>query len=71
MNKKNNYKSESVIVSFTWDEDGSGDPILIVGKKNRAGKHLPDIVNVFSGNEALNIFNKLIGEKNEVSDDSE
>lgn len=71
MNNKNNIKVETVIVALSWDESGSRDPILIVGKKNRVGKHAPDIINAFSGEEAFDIFNKLIEKKKDVSSDSE
>lgn len=49
--------SDAIIVSIDYNEsDGTG--VLIVGRK-KPGEGI-DIVNAFSGNEALELYKKLV-----------
>lgn len=48
--------SDTIIVSIDYNEsDGTG--VLLVGRKRRGGGI--DIINAFSGNEALELYKKL------------
>lgn len=53
---------ESVIVSVNFPENGKEtDGILLVGKKRPA--HASEIINVFEGNEARELYDKLTKRK--------
>lgn len=49
--------SDAIIVSIDYNEsDGTG--VLLVGRRRRGGGI--DIINAFSGNEALELYKKLV-----------
>lgn len=50
-------KVETVLVSFN-PAVGDGTEILLVGKQKPMSK--PDIINAFQGEEAVELYNKLI-----------
>lgn len=66
--KKNNEKIDVLLVSYHMPSNGI--PLMVVGRKNNG--EMADIVNAFSGNEALEIYNHLTtsvlrkGDKNEI-----
>lgn len=49
----------SLLVGYSFNKDGS--PVLIVGRKDK--KKPVDIINAFEGNEAVELYKKLIGDK--------
>lgn len=53
--KKNNKKIDVLLVSYHIPSDGI--PLMVVGRKNNG--EMANIVNAFSGNEALEIYNRL------------
>lgn len=49
--------NDAIIVSIDYNEnDGTG--VLLVGRRRRGGGI--DIINAFSGNEALELYKKLV-----------
>lgn len=56
-NKDNRYKAACYLVSFGFD-DGGAVKVAIVGQRNKKGG--TDVVNVFSGDEAAALHEKLI-----------
>lgn len=66
--KKNNEKIDVLLVSYHIPSNGI--PLMIIGRKD--GSEMTNIVNAFSGNEALEIYDRLTtsllrkGDKNEI-----
>lgn len=53
--------TDTILVSY---DNSSGDiPILIIGRKTI--RHDVEIINAFQGNEATDLYNKLITKKKE------
>lgn len=51
--------SGSLLVGYSFNEEGK--PVLIVGKKDK--KKAVEIINAFEGEEAVDIYKKLVGDK--------
>lgn len=51
--------SGSLLVGYSFSE--GGNPVLIVGKKDK--KHPVEIINAFDGEEAVELYKKLVGDK--------
>lgn len=49
--------SEAIVVSIDYDES-ENNGVLLVGRRRRGGGI--DIINAFSGNEALELYKKLV-----------
>lgn len=49
----------SLLVGYSFREDGS--PVLIVGKKDP--KQDVRVINAFGGDEAVELYKKLVGDK--------
>lgn len=54
---------ETVLVSIVFNEE-KDKSILIVGKKNP--RQAVDVINVFQGEEAEELYKKLVGEKKDA-----
>lgn len=52
--------TETLMVGVNLYSDNEGTPTLVVGKKKGAGV---EIINAFQGEEAVEIYNKLITKK--------
>ncbi len=55
-NKDNRYNAECYLVSFGFDENNT-IKVALVGKRNSKGAN--DVVNAFSGEDAVALYNKL------------
>ena len=51
--------SGSLLVGYSFNKEGV--PVLIVGKKNP--KQAVEIINAFDGDEAVQLYKKLVGDK--------
>lgn len=56
--------SGSLLVGYSFSDDGN--PVLIVGKKDK--KQAVEIINAFEGDEAVDIYKKLVGDKKGLDD---
>lgn len=56
--------TDTLLVSIDLATDGS-NAVLLVGRKGP--KQIPEIVNAFQANEAVELYNRLIGRKMEES----
>lgn len=61
---KNGYEKTTVSLLIGFDILQRDNPLLIVGRKNKGQKI--DIINAFSGEEAKELYQKLITKKGEV-----
>lgn len=61
---KNGYEKTTVSLLIGFDNSQRDNPLLIVGRKNKGQKI--DIINAFSGEEAKELYQKLITKKGEV-----
>lgn len=52
--------SGSLIVGYSFSDNGD-NPVLIVGKKDK--KQAVEVINAFEGDEAVDIYKKLVGDK--------
>ena len=52
--------TDTLLVSINLAPDGSS-AVLLVGRKGP--KQIPEIVNAFQANEAVELYNRLIGRK--------
>lgn len=54
----------SLLVGYSF---GGGDyPVLIVGKKNKGQS--AEVINAFEGDEAIELYKKLVGDKKGLDD---
>ena len=60
--------SDTVLVSFNR-ESPTSDPILIVGRKRK--NQSVEIINAFQGDEAVELYNRLITVKKSEGDSNE
>lgn len=60
MNVNNKIKTESILVSVTYDADNNIN-LMVVGKK--LPNESVDIVNAFQGEDAARLYNELITTK--------
>ena len=60
--------SDTVLVSFNR-ESPTSDPILIVGRKRK--NQSVEIINAFQGDEAVELYNRLITVKKREGDSNE
>ena len=56
--------SGSLLVGYSFSE--AGNPVLIVGKKDK--KKAVEIINAFEGDEAVELYKKLVGDKKGLDD---
>lgn len=56
--------TDTILVSY---DNSSGDiPVLVIGRKTIGhARHYVEIINAFQGNEATDLYNKLITKKKE------
>lgn len=57
--------SGSLLVGYSFSDNGD-HPVLIVGKKDK--KQAVEIINAFEGDEAVDIYKKLVGNKKGLDD---
>ena len=55
----------SLLVGYSFGEEG-GNPVLIVGKKTP--KHAAEVINAFEGDEAIELYKRLVGDKKGLDD---
>lgn len=56
--------SGSLLIGYSFNEESK--PVLIVGKKDK--KHPVEIINAFDGDEAVELYKKLVGDKKGLDD---
>ena len=56
--------TDTLLISIDLATDG-GNAVLLVGRKGP--KQIPEIINAFQANEAVELYNRLIGRKMEES----
>lgn len=54
----------SLLVGYSFSE--GGNPVLIVGKKNP--RQAAEVINAFEGDEAVDLYKKLVGDKKGLDD---
>lgn len=59
-------KTTTLLVGFDRDKETNDKPVLIIGVKKKG--NAVDVINAFDGEEAVELYEKLVGDKKGFDD---